>query len=33
MDGVEGGHVVVISIAADLSSNAFRHSVSDIASA
>jgi len=33
MDGVEGGHFVVISIAADLSvpdsSNAFRHSVSD----
>jgi len=33
VDGVEGGHFVVISIAADLSvpdsSNAFRHSVSD----
>jgi len=37
VDGVEGGHFVVISIAADLpvpdSSNAFRRSVSDIASA
>ena len=35
VDGVEGGHFVVISIAADLSvpdsSNAFRHSVSDSA--
>jgi len=33
VDGVEGGHFVVISIAADLSvldsSNAFRHIVSD----
>jgi len=33
VDGVEGGHFVVISIAANLpvpdSSNAFRHSVSD----
>ena len=33
MDGVEGGHFVVISIAANLpvpdSYNAFRHSVSD----
>ena len=33
VDGVEGGHFVVISIAADLSvpdsSNAFQHSVSD----